>query len=175
MVLKLATMYHKTIIGIYRKFKHDLLITLKIYFKWKILLMDKANFTSHLILLSKIKKSLSKDMGEDITILELSYILNQTINPLMAVIHKDKLEKINTFELDPIEVLKKRKNLKILKILNLILTINLDKTIKTDDIEHYIEYNEKFLDNIATIGLDRLEQEALKVQIGNLLKYNWAY
>lgn len=136
--------------------------------------MDKAKFTSHLILLSKIKESVSKDIGKDITILELSYILNQTINPLMAVIYKEKVEEINTFELDPIEVLKKRKNLKILKILNLILTLNLDKTIKKDEIENYTEYNEKFLDNIATIGLDRLEQEALKVQIGNLLKYNWA-
>lgn len=136
--------------------------------------MDKAKFTSHLILLSEIKESVSKDMGKDITILELSYILNQTINPLLAVIYKEKVEKFNTFELDPIEVLKKRKNLKILKILNLILTLNLDKTIIKEDIEHYTEYNEKFLDNIATIGLDRLEQEALKVQIVNLLKYNWA-
>lgn len=135
--------------------------------------MDKAKFTSHLILLSEIKKSVSKDMGEDITVLELSYILNQSINPLMAIIYKEKLDKINTFELDPIEVLKKRKNLKILKVLNLMLTLNLDKTIKKDDIESYNEYKDKFLENIATIGLDRLEQEALKVQIENLLKYNW--
>lgn len=135
--------------------------------------MDKAKFTSHLILLSEIKKSVSKDMGEDITVLELSYILNQSINPLMAITYKEKLDKINTFELDPIEVLKKRKNLKILKVLNLMLTLNLDKTIKKDDIESYNEYKDKFLKNIATIGLDRLEQEALKVQIENLLKYNW--
>lgn len=135
--------------------------------------MDKAKFTSHLILLSEIKKSVSKDMGKDITVLELSYILNQSINPLMAITYKEKLDKINTFELDPIEVLKKRKNLKILKLLNLMLTLNLDKTIKKDDIESYNEYKDKFLENIATIGLDRLEQEALKVQIENLLKYNW--
>lgn len=135
--------------------------------------MDKAKFTSHLILLSEINKSVSKDMGKDITVLELSYILNQSINPLMAIIYKEKLDKINTFELDPIEVLKKRKNLKILKVLNLMLTLNLDKTIKKDDIESYNEYKDKFLENIATIGLDRLEQEALKVQIENLLKYNW--
>ena len=135
--------------------------------------MDKAKFTSHLILLSEIKKSVSKDMGEDITVLELSYIHNQSINPLMAITYKEKLDKINTFELDPIEVLKKRKNLKILKVLNLMLTLNLDKTIKKDDIESYNEYKDKFLENIATIGLDRLEQEALKVQIENLLKYNW--
>lgn len=135
--------------------------------------MDKAKFTSHLILLSEIKKSVSKDMGEDITVLELSYILNQSINPLMVITYKEKLDKINTFELDPIEVLKKRKNLKILKVLNLMLTLNLDKTIKKDDIESYNEYKDKFLENIATIGLDRLEQEALKVQIENLLKYNW--
>ena len=134
--------------------------------------MDKAKFTSHLILLSEIKKSVSKDMGKDITVLELSYILNQSINPLMAITYKEKLDKINTFELDPIEVLKKRKNLKILKVLNLMLTLNLDKTIKKDDIESYNEYKDKFLENIATIGLDRLEQEALKVQIENLLKYN---
>ena len=136
--------------------------------------MDKAKFTSHLILLSEIKKSVSKDMGKDITVLELSYILNQSINPLMAITYKEKLDKINTFELDPIEVLKKRKNLKILKVLNLMLTLNLDKTIKKDDIESYNEYKDKFLENIATIGLDRLEQVALKVQIENLLKYNWA-
>lgn len=135
--------------------------------------MDKAKFTSHLILLSEIKKSVSIDMGKDITVLELSYILNQSINPLMAITYKEKLDKINTFELDPIEVLKKRKNLKILKVLNLMLTLNLDKTIKKDDIESYNEYKDKFLENIATIGLDRLEQEALKVQIENLLKYNW--
>ena len=135
--------------------------------------MDKAKFTSHLILLSEIKKSVSKDMGKDITVLELSYILNQSIYPLMAITYKEKLDKINTFELDPIEVLKKRKNLKILKVLNLMLTLNLDKTIKKDDIESYNEYKDKFLENIATIGLDRLEQEALKVQIENLLKYNW--
>ena len=135
--------------------------------------MDKAKFTSHLILLSEIKKSVSKDMGKGITVLELSYILNQSINPLMAITYKEKLDKINTFELDPIEVLKKRKNLKILKVLNLMLTLNLDKTIKKDDIESYNEYKDKFLENIATIGLDRLEQEALKVQIENLLKYNW--
>lgn len=135
--------------------------------------MDKAKFTSHLILLSEIKKSVSKDMGKDITVLELSYILNQSINPLMAITYKEKLDKINTFELDPIEVLKKRKNLKILKVLNLMLTLNLDKTIKKEDIESYNEYKDKFLENIATIGLDRLEQEALKVQIENLLKYNW--
>ena len=135
--------------------------------------MDKAKFTSHLILLSEIKKSVSKDMGKDITVLELSYILNQSINPLMAITYKEKLDKINTFELVPIEVLKKRKNLKILKVLNLMLTLNLDKTIKKDDIESYNEYKDKFLENIATIGLDRLEQEALKVQIENLLKYNW--
>lgn len=135
--------------------------------------MDKAKFTSHLILLSEIKKSVSKDMGKDITVLELSYILNQSINPLMAITYKEKLDKINTFQLDPIEVLKKRKNLKILKVLNLMLTLNLDKTIKKDDIESYNEYKDKFLENIATIGLDRLEQEALKVQIENLLKYNW--
>ena len=135
--------------------------------------MDKAKFTSHWILLSEIKKSVSKDMGKDITVLELSYILNQSINPLMAITYKEKLDKINTFELDPIEVLKKRKNLKILKVLNLMLTLNLDKTIKKDDIESYNEYKDKFLENIATIGLDRLEQEALKVQIENLLKYNW--
>ena len=135
--------------------------------------MDKAKFTSHLILLSEIKKSVSKDMGKDITVLELSYILNQSINPLMAITYKEKLDKINTFELDPIEVHKKRKNLKILKVLNLMLTLNLDKTIKKDDIESYNEYKDKFLENIATIGLDRLEQEALKVQIENLLKYNW--
>ena len=135
--------------------------------------MDKAKFTSHLILLSEIKKSVSKDMGKDITVLELSYILNQSINPLMAITYKEKLDRINTFELDPIEVLKKRKNLKILKVLNLMLTLNLDKTIKKDDIESYNEYKDKFLENIATIGLDRLEQEALKVQIENLLKYNW--
>lgn len=135
--------------------------------------MDKAKFTSHLILLSEFKKSVSKDMGKDITVLELSYILNQSINPLMAITYKEKLDKINTFELDPIEVLKKRKNLKILKVLNLMLTLNLDKTIKKDDIESYNEYKDKFLENIATIGLDRLEQEALKVQIENLLKYNW--
>ena len=83
--------------------------------------MDKAKFTSHLILLSEINKSVSKDMGKDITVLELSYILNQSINPLMAITYKEKLDKINTFELDPIEVLKKRKNLKILKVLNLML------------------------------------------------------
>ncbi|WP_228268755.1 hypothetical protein [Acinetobacter ursingii] len=136
-------------------------------------MMDKAKFTSHLILLSEIKKSVSKDMGEDITVLELSYILNQSINPLMAITYKEKLDKINTFELDPMEVLKKRKNLKILKVVNLMLTLNLDKTIKKDDIESYNEYKDKFLENIATIGLDRLEQEALKVQIENLLKYNW--
>ena len=65
--------------------------------------MDKAKFTSHLILLSEIKKSVSKDMGKDITVLELSYILNQSINPLMAIIYKEKLDKINTFELDPID------------------------------------------------------------------------
>ena len=135
--------------------------------------MDKAKFTSHLILLSEINKSVSKDMGKDITVLELSYILNQSINPIMAITYKEKLDKINTFELDPIEVLKKRKNLKILKVLNLMLTLNLDKTIKKDDIESYNEYKDKFLENIATIGLDRLEQEALKVQIENLLKYNW--
>ena len=135
--------------------------------------MDKAKFTSHLILLSEINKSVSKDMGKDITVLELSYILNQSINPLMAITYKEKLDKINTFELDPIEVLKKRKNLKILKVLNLMLTLNLDKTIKKDDIESYNEYKDKFLENIATIGLDRLEQEASKVQIENLLKYNW--
>ena len=135
--------------------------------------MDKAKFTSHLILLSEINKSVSKDMGKDITVLELSYILNQSINPLMAITYKEKLDKINTFELDPIEVLKKRKNLKILKVLNLMLTLNLDKTIKKDDIESYNEYKDKFLENIATIGLDRLEQVALKVQIENLLKYNW--
>ena len=135
--------------------------------------MDKAKFTSHLILLSEINKSVSKDMGKDITVLELSYILNQSINPLMAITYKEKLDKINTFELDPIEVLKKRKNLKILKVLNLMLTLNLDKTIKKDDIESYNEHKDKFLENIATIGLDRLEQEALKVQIENLLKYNW--
>ena len=135
--------------------------------------MDKAKFTSHLILLSEINKSVSKDMGKDITVLELSYILNQSINPLMAITYKEKLDKINTFELDPIEVLKKRKNLKILKVLNLMLTLNLDKTIKKDEIESYNEYKDKFLENIATIGLDRLEQEALKVQIENLLKYNW--
>lgn len=135
--------------------------------------MDKAKFTSHLILLSEIKKSVSKDMGKDITVLELSYILNQSINPLMAITYKEKLDKINTFELDPIEVLKKRKNLKILKVLNLMLTLNLDKTIKKDDIESYNEFKDKFLENIATIGLDRLEQVALKVQIENLLKYNW--
>ena len=135
--------------------------------------MDKAKFTSHLILLSEINKSVSKDMGKDITVLELSYILNQSINPLIAITYKEKLDKINTFELDPIEVLKKRKNLKILKVLNLMLTLNLDKTIKKDDIESYNEYKDKFLENIATIGLDRLEQEALKVQIENLLKYNW--
>ena len=135
--------------------------------------MDKAKFTSNLLLLSEIKKSVSKDIGEDITVLELSYILNQSINPLMAITYKEKLDKINTFELDPIEVLKKRKNLKILKVLNLMLTLNLDKTIKKDDIESYNEYKDKFLENIATIGLDRLEQEALKVQIENLLKYNW--
>ena len=135
--------------------------------------MDKAKFTSHLILLSEIKKSVSKDMGKDITVLELSYILNQSINPLMAITYKEKLDKINTFELDPIEVLKKRKNLKILKVLNLMLTLNLDKTIKKDDIESYNEYKDKFLENIATIGLDRLEQEALRVQIEKLLKYNW--
>lgn len=135
--------------------------------------MDKAKFTSHLILLSEINKSVSKDMGKDITVLELSYILNQSINPLMAITYKEKLDKINTFELDPIEVLKKRKNLKILKVLNLMLTLNLDKTIKKDDIESYNEFKDKFLENIATIGLDRLEQEALKVQIENLLKYNW--
>lgn len=135
--------------------------------------MDKAKFTSHLILLSEINKSVSKDMGKDITVLELSYILNQSINPLMAITYKEKLDKINTFELDPIEVLKKRKNLKILKVLNLMVTLNLDKTIKKDDIESYNEYKDKFLENIATIGLDRLEQEALKVQIENLLKYNW--
>lgn len=135
--------------------------------------MDKAKFTSHLILLSEIKKSVSKNMGKDITILELSYILNQSLNPLMAVTYKERLEEINTYELDPIEVLKKRKNLKILKVLNLILTINLDKTINKDDIESYNDYKDKFLENIATIGLDRLEQEALKVQIENLLKYNW--
>lgn len=134
--------------------------------------MDKAKFTSHLILLSEIKKSVSKDMGKDITVLELSYILNQSINPLMAITYKEKLDKINTFELDPIEVLKKRKNLKILKVLNLMLTLNLDKTIKKEDIESYNEYKDKFLENIATIGLDRLEQEALKVQIESLLKYN---
>ena len=135
--------------------------------------MDKAKFTSHLILLSEINKSVSKDMGKDITVLELSYILNQSINPLMAITYKEKLDKINTFELDPIEVLKKRKNLKILKVLNLMLTLNLDKTIKKDDIESYNEFKDKFLENIATIGLDRLEQVALKVQIENLLKYNW--
>ena len=135
--------------------------------------MDKAKFTSHLILLSEINKSVSKDMGKDITVLELSYILNQSINPFMAIIYKEKLDIFNTFELDPIEVLKKRKNLKILKVLNLMLTLNLDKTIKKDDIESYNEYKDKFLENIATIGLDRLEQEALKVQIENLLKYNW--
>ncbi len=52
--------------------------------------MDKAKFTSHLILLSEIKKSVSKDMGKDITVLELSYILNQSINPLMAITYKGK-------------------------------------------------------------------------------------
>lgn len=135
--------------------------------------MDKAKFTSHLILLSEIKKSVSKNMGKDITILELSYILNQSLNPLMAVTYKERLEEINTYELDPIEVLKKRKNLKILKVLNLILTLNLDKNINKDNIESYNDYKDKFLENIATIGLDRLEQEALKVQIENLLKYNW--
>ncbi len=33
--------------------------------------MDKAKFTSHLILLSEIKKSVSKDMGKDITVLRV--------------------------------------------------------------------------------------------------------
>ena len=102
-----------------------------------------------------------------------SCVTNYVVSTPTKYKSSTKLDKINTFELDPIEVLKKRKNLKILKVLNLMLTLNLDKTIKKDDIESYNEYKDKFLENIATIGLDRLEQEALKVQIENLLKYNW--
>lgn len=135
--------------------------------------MDKAKFTANILLLSKIKKSMTQTMGSDISVLEVSYILNQSMNPLMSSSYTHQLNTFNTFELDPIEVLKKRKNLKILKVLNLMLSLNLDTDHSKDKIEHYQEYIDKFLENIATIGLDRLEQETLKVQIQNLLKYNW--
>lgn len=135
--------------------------------------MDKAKFTANVLLLSKIKDSMSKTMGNNLSVLEVSYILNQSMNPLMSETYAEQVAALNKFELDPIEVLKKRKNLKILKILNLILLLNLDSEHNKENIEHYHVYVEKFLENIATIGLDRLDQEALKVQIQNLLKYNW--
>ncbi|WP_180190340.1 hypothetical protein [Acinetobacter sp. YH01009] len=135
--------------------------------------MDKAKFTANVLLLSKIKDSMSETMGNNLSVLEVSYILNQSMNPLMSETYAEQVAALNKFELDPIEVLKKRKNLKILKILNLILLLNLDSEHNKENIEHYHVYIEKFLENIATIGLDRLDQEALKVQIQNLLKYNW--
>lgn len=135
--------------------------------------MDKAKFTANVLLLSKIKDSMSETMGNNLSVLEVSYILNQSMNPLMSETYAEQVAALNKFELDPIEVLKKRKNLKILKILNLILLLNLDSEHNKENIEHYHVYVEKFLENIATIGLDRLDQEALKVQIQNLLKYNW--
>lgn len=135
--------------------------------------MDKAKFTANLLLLSKIKESMSKTMGINLSVLEVSYILNQSMNPLMSDAYASQVQSLNTFELDPIEVLKKRKNLKILKILNLMLLLNLDNEENKERIDNYQEYVEKFLENIATIGLDRLDQEILKVQIQNLLKYNW--
>lgn len=135
--------------------------------------MDKAKFTANVLLLSKIKHSMSETMGNNLSVLEVSYILNQSMNPLMSETYAEQVAALNKFELDPIEVLKKRKNLKILKILNLILLLNLDSEHNKENIEHYHVYVEKFLENIATIGLDRLDQEALKVQIQNLLKYNW--
>lgn len=135
--------------------------------------MDKAKFTANLLLLTKIKNSMSKTLESDISVIEVSYILNQSMNPLMSRVYMEQLSHFERFELDPIEVLKKRKNLKMLKILNLILSLNQNKDYDKDEIEHYQEYIEKLLENIATIGLDRLEQEILKVQIQNLLKYNW--
>lgn len=135
--------------------------------------MDKAKFTANILLLSKIKESMSKTVGVNLSVLEVSYILNQSMNPLMSEIYDTQLSNLNTFELDPIEVLKKRKNLKILKILNLIVLLNIDDIDNKENIDNYQEYIDKFLDNIATIGLDRIDQESLKVQINNLLKYNW--
>ena len=76
-----------------------------------------------------------------------SCVTNYVVSTPTKYKSSTKLDKINTFELDPIEVLKKRKNLKILKVLNLMLTLNLDKTIKKDDIESYNEYKDKFLEN----------------------------
>lgn len=135
--------------------------------------MDKAKFTSHVLLLAKMQKSMAKEVGKPISVLEVSYFLNQNMTPIMSQKYFDELSNFTNNEIDPIESLKKRKNLKILKVLSLILSLNIAKGINAKELEHFKDYETKLLDNIATIGLDRLEQDTLKLQINNLLKEKW--
>ena len=135
--------------------------------------MDKAKFTANLLILMKLKKFMSSAMNTDISVLEISYILNQSKNPLMLEMYSKEVSNINVLDLDPIELLKKRKNSKILKVLNLVLALKIDKIKHKQEIQDYEIYIEKLLENIPTIGLDRVEQDYLKMQIQNLLTYNW--
>ena len=135
--------------------------------------MDKAKFTANLLILMKLKKFMSSEMNTDISVLEISYILNQSKNPLMLEMYSREVSNINVLDLDPIELLKKRKNSKILKVLNLVLALKIDKIKHKQEIQDYEIYIEKLLENIPTIGLDRVEQDYLKMQIQNLLTYNW--
>lgn len=139
--------------------------------------MDKGQFTANLLLLKQIEMALKSEGEISLNVLELSHFLNTNLNPMMTIEYFHQLSRLYTEEIDPMEGLKKRKNIKMLTVLNLYLYSKLkcsepkaQSSLAVEAFNKNTEaYNEWFNENIKTIGLDRIEQVTLKGKIENLL------
>lgn len=139
--------------------------------------MDKGQFTANLLLLKKIEVAIKGEEGVGLNVLELSQFLNTNLNPIMSIQYFHQLSSLYTEEIDPMEGLKKRKNIKILTVLNLYLYSKLQKSQSKNHESILFTtfngnigfYDEWFKENFKTIGLDRIEQALLKGRFDNLL------
>lgn len=144
--------------------------------------MDKGQFTANLLLLKKIELAIKEEEGVSLNVLELSQFLNTNLNPIMSIQYFHQLSGLYTEEIDPMEGLKKRKNIKMLTVLNLYIYSklkesqpqNYESTLFTTFNKNIESYNEWFKGNIKTIGLDRIEQVLLKGRFDNLLNIEFS-
>lgn len=136
--------------------------------------MEKALFTAHIKTLQAIQTSLrNKHPNNYPSVLDISYFLSQHSTDIQLQKYKIKVSLVYTNTIDPMEGLKKRKSLKILKVLNMTIFLKKHKKTLGNDYKENIETYEKWIiESLSTIGLDRIEQDGLRKNLDLLLNYN---
>lgn len=133
--------------------------------------MEKALFTAHIKTLQAIQTSLRNNNYP--SVLDISYFLSQHSTDIQLQKYKIKVSLVYTNTIDPMEGLKKRKSLKILKVLNMTIFLKKHKKTLENDYKENIETYEKWIiESLSTIGLDRIEQDDLRKNLDLLLNYN---